>query len=77
MFPASPPLPPFSPLYSFVGSKLQEHRGAFRLTYPMEHGVVVDWQDMEKIWNHVYSREQLNVPPEEHPVSHHNDDDQS
>ena len=35
----------------------------------MEHGVVVDWQDMEKIWNYVYSREQLNVPPEEHPVS--------
>lgn len=32
-----------------MGSKLHEHRGAFRLSYPMEHGVVVDWQDMEKV----------------------------
>lgn len=36
-------------LYRFVGSKLQEHRGAFKLSYPMEHGVVVDWQDMERV----------------------------
>lgn len=53
----------------FVGGKLQEHRGAFRVSYPMEHGVVVDWQDMEKVWSHVYSREQLNIASEEHPVS--------
>jgi len=51
-----------------VGSKLQEHRGAFRWSYPMEHGVVMDWQDMERVWSHLYSRDQLNVPSEEHPV---------
>jgi len=47
-----------------------EHRGAFRLSYPMEHGVVVDWKagEIDKVWAHVYSREQLNIPSEEHPV---------
>jgi hypothetical protein len=51
-----------------VGGKLQEHRGACRLSYPMEHGIVTDWQDMERLWQHVYGREQLAVASEEHPV---------
>lgn len=36
----------------FVGSKLDEHRGAFLLDYPMVNGQVVDgcWSDMEKIF---------------------------
>jgi centractin len=51
-----------------VGKKLQEHRGAFRWSYPMEHGVVVDWQEMEQVWGHLYSRDNLNVPSEDHPV---------
>lgn len=52
----------------FVGAKLQEHRGAFRVSYPMEHGVVADWADMERVWAHVYAREQLDVASEDHPV---------
>ncbi|TFJ87270.1 hypothetical protein NSK_001602 [Nannochloropsis salina CCMP1776] len=34
----------------------------------MEHGVVVDWQEMEQVWGHLYSRDNLNVPSEDHPV---------
>jgi centractin len=34
----------------------------------MEHGVVRDWADMERIWAHVYAKENLNVPSEEHAV---------
>ena len=52
----------------FVGSKVEEHRGALLLSYPMEHGVVQNWSDMEKIWSHVYSRENLNVRSDEHAV---------
>ncbi|CAN0331338.1 unnamed protein product, partial [Laminaria digitata] len=33
----------------FLGKKVEEHRGVFRLTYPMEHGVVKNWADMEKV----------------------------
>ena len=36
----------------FVGSKLDEHRGAFLLDYPMEKGYVRDgqWDAMERVW---------------------------
>lgn len=33
----------------------------------MEHGVVTDWDDMERIWQYVYSDE-LRILSEEHPV---------
>ena len=36
----------------FVGRKLDKHRGAFLLEYPMERGRVVDggWDAMELLW---------------------------
>ena len=52
----------------FVGSKADEHRGALKLEYPMEHGIVQNWGDMERIWQHVYSRENMNIASEEHAV---------
>ena len=35
-----------------------------RINYPMEHGIVEDWDDMEKLWRYVYSKDQLDVPSE-------------
>ena len=52
---------------SFIGSKAQELRGLLSISYPMEHGVVTNWQDMEKIWNHLYTQELL-TDSEQHPV---------
>lgn len=49
---------------SFIGNKAQELRGILSVTYPMEHGIVTNWTDMEKIWHHVYS-EELQVLSEE------------
>jgi len=37
------------------------------LNYPIEHGAVSNWDDMEKIWHHTFYNE-LKVAPEEHPV---------
>lgn len=36
----------------FVGPRLEEHRGAFFLEYPMDKGVVQDngWDAMERLW---------------------------
>jgi centractin len=52
-----------------VGSKAEAHRGALKLSYPIEHGVVTNWADMERLWAHVYSKDNLNCPSEEHAVS--------
>lgn len=27
------------------------------ISYPMTHGIVTDWDDMERIWSHVYSED--------------------
>ncbi|WFD20125.1 centractin- actin- protein of the dynactin complex [Malassezia caprae] len=51
----------------FIGRKAQELRGLLRIRYPMEHGLVTDWADMERIWNYIYT-EELKTLPEEHPV---------
>ncbi|TYZ64626.1 hypothetical protein PybrP1_004709 [[Pythium] brassicae (nom. inval.)] len=53
---------------TFVGNRVQHHRGLFRIQYAMEHGVVTDWSSMHRIWQHVYAKEMLNVQSEEHPV---------
>lgn len=39
----------------FIGQKAaNEYRGLLKIRYPLEHGVVTDWDDMEKIWTYVY-----------------------
>lgn len=51
----------------FVGKKAQELQGLLRLSYPVEHGVVHNWDDMERIWSYLYT-EELKTVSEEHPV---------
>lgn len=52
---------------TFIGNTAQEYRGLLKLSYPIEHGVVTNWNDMETLWNHLYTHD-LKTNPEEHPL---------
>ena len=51
----------------YIGDDAQAKRGILLIRYPIEHGIVTAWDDMEKIWHHTFFNE-LRVAPEEHPV---------
>lgn len=42
---------------TFIGQRAQDLRGLLKITYPLEHGIVTDWDDMEMIWQYVYTEE--------------------
>ena len=51
----------------YVCREAEARRGVLALSYPLEHGVVHDWESVEQIWRCVYEQE-LGVAAEEHPV---------
>ena len=38
----------------FIGKRAEELRGLLHVKYPMEHGIVTDWEDMTSVWKTTY-----------------------
>merc|ERR1712188_280968 len=41
----------------YIGEEAQQKRGILLLKYPLEHGIVQNWEDMEKVWRHTFDNE--------------------
>lgn len=50
----------------FIGKRAEELRGLLKIRYPLEHGIVTDWDDMERIWQFVYTEELKTLSEEVH-----------
>ncbi|KAM3174005.1 hypothetical protein ACTXT7_011415 [Hymenolepis weldensis] len=48
----------------YVGDAAQQMRGVLTLQYPVENGVIKNWDDIERIWHHTFYNE-LRVRPED------------
>ena len=54
-------------LDEFVGNEAQLKKEMLTIRYPIEHGVIKNWEDMEKIWKYTFMNE-LKVSPDQHPI---------
>ncbi|KAF7337037.1 hypothetical protein MVEN_02140600 [Mycena venus] len=51
----------------YVGEEALAKRGIMGMKYPIEHGLVTNWYNMEAIWQHTF-HDELRVASDEHPV---------
>lgn len=51
----------------WVGDEAMAKKGVLSIGYPIEHGIVNNWDDMETIWHHTFYNE-LRAAPEDHPI---------
>lgn len=51
---------------TYIGHDAQHMRGVLALRHPIKNGIIRNWDDMEKIWQHTFR--QLCVSSDEHPV---------
>jgi len=51
----------------FIGDEAIRKKGILTLHYPIEHGIIKDWNYIEMVWEHTFFNE-LRVTPSEHKV---------
>lgn len=38
----------------YIGDEAQQRREIMSLTYPIKHGIVTNWEDMQKVWDYTF-----------------------
>ena len=51
----------------YIGSEAKQKRSLLKFSYPIENGIVNNWDDMEKIWEYIFTNE-LSVDPKERNI---------
>jgi len=51
----------------YIGDEAQKMRGVLKLAYPIESGIVTDWDNMNKVWEYAFNNE-LRCDPSEHNI---------
>lgn len=51
----------------YVGEEAKSKDGILDIKYPIQKGIITNWDDMERIWHHTFFSE-LKIPTDEHPV---------
>ena len=52
---------------TLVGDIAARNKTNLKFTQPIKNGVIVDWDDMEEVWNHLFLQN-LRIDPEVHKV---------
>ncbi|KAL0926955.1 hypothetical protein M5K25_003213 [Dendrobium thyrsiflorum] len=52
---------------TYVSDEAQSKRDILTMHYPIERGIVNNWDDMEKIWHHTFYK-MLRITPAEYPM---------
>eukprot|EP01084_Bolivina_argentea_P155925 271707_1 len=52
---------------SYIGYKAVAKAALLSIKYPIEYGIINNWEDMEEVWQHAFY-DQLIKAPEEHPI---------
>lgn len=50
-----------------VGDEAAAVRSALQISYPVENGIVRNWEDMEHLWNYTFT-DKLKVDPKDHKI---------
>ena len=48
-----------------VGDEASQLRHMLELNYPMENGMVRNWEDMQHVWDYTFGKTKLNINPNE------------
>lgn len=50
-----------------IGEEPLKRRDLYDIKFPIQRGIIEDWDNMEKIW-HCALYDELKIPPDEHPI---------